>query len=65
MHRGATTNDIIPKLTCLYYLTVIDASSGYHNLKLDEKSPYVTISACQFGTYIYARLPCGAALAVL
>ena len=33
-------------------------SSGYHNLKLDDKSSYLTIFACQFGRY--KRLPFGA-----
>ena len=36
---------------------LIDLSSGYHNLKLDEKSSYLTTFACQFGGYRYKRLP--------
>ena len=35
----------------------MDASSGYHNLKLDEKSLYLTTFVCQFGRYRYNRLP--------
>ena len=42
--------------------TLIDASSGYHNLKLDVKSSYLTTFACQIGRYWYARLPFGAGL---
>ena len=38
------------------YLSIIDGSSGYHNLKLDEKS-YLTTFACQFGRYRYKQLP--------
>ena len=37
VHRDPSANDIIPILMLAKYLTIIDASSGYHNLKLDEK----------------------------
>ena len=55
--RGPTPNDIFPKLSNVKYLSPIDVSSGYHNLKLDEKSSYHTIFVCQFGRYRYKRLP--------
>ena len=35
--------------------------SGHHNLKLDDRSSYLTTFACQFGRYRYKRLPFGAA----
>ena len=38
IHRGPTLNDILPKCNNIKYLSLIDASLGYHNLKLDEKS---------------------------
>ena len=38
VHRGPTLNDIIPKFNNVKYLSIIDASSGNHNLKLDKKS---------------------------
>ena len=41
----------------------MDVSSGYHNLKLDEKSSYLTMFTCPFGWYLYKHLPFGAALA--
>ena len=31
-HRGPTLNDILPKLNNVKYMSIIDASSGYHNL---------------------------------
>ena len=37
-------------------------NSGYHNLKLDERSSYLTMFAFQFGRYRYRRLPFGVAL---
>ena len=61
IHRGPTLNNILPKLNNARYLSLIDASSGYHNLKLDKKSFYLTTFACQFGRYRYKQLPFGAA----
>ena len=43
--------------------TLIDASSGYHNLKCDKKSSYLTMIACQFGGYRITRLLFRVALA--
>ena len=57
IHRGSTLNDIVPKLNNVRYISLIDASSGYHNLRLDDKSLYLTTFACQFGRYIYKLLP--------
>ena len=41
-------------------MSIIDASSGYHNIKLDNQSSYLTMFACPFGRYIYKHLPFGA-----
>ena len=49
------------KLNNTQYLSVIDVSSGYHNLKLDKKSSYLTPVACKFGRYMYKRLLFGTA----
>ena len=61
IHRGPMLNDILPKLNNVQYMSIIDGSSGYHNLKLDEKSSYLTTFACPFGWYQYKHLPFGAA----
>ena len=63
VHRGPTLNDIFPKLNEEQYLSLIDVSSGYHKLKLDERSSYLTTFTCQFGKYRYKGLLFGAALA--
>ena len=55
MHRGPTSNDILPRLEGVKCLTLIDLSSGYHNLQLDEQSSYVTTF------YRCIRLPFGVA----
>ena len=38
VHRGPTASDIFPELKHVHYLTLIDVSSGYHNLNLEKKS---------------------------
>ena len=59
--REPTHNDILPKLNNAKYLSLIDVSSGNHNLKLDERSSYLMMFTCQFGRYRYKWLPFGAA----
>ena len=56
-----TLNYILPKLKNIHYMTIIIASSGYHNLQPDKKSPYLTTVACQLGSYSCIRLPFGVA----
>ena len=63
IHRGLTLNDILPKLNNMQYMSIIDASSGYLNLKLDKQSSYLITFACPFGRYRYKWLLFGAALA--
>ena len=44
-------------------MSIINVSSGYHNLKLDKQSSYLTAFACMFGRYRYMHLPFGAVTA--
>ena len=37
IHRGPTLNDILPKLNNVKFMSIIDASSWYHNCQLDTK----------------------------
>ena len=64
IHHVLTLNDILPKLNNVQYMSIIDASSGYHNLKLDTQLSYLTTFACPFGRYHYKHLPFGAVLVV-
>ena len=59
--KGTPLNGILPKLNNAKYLSLIDVSSRYHNLKLDEISSYLTMFTCQFGRYRYKCLSFGAA----
>ena len=61
VHQGLTLNDIIPKLNNEQYMSIIDANSGYHNLRLDKQSSYLTTFSCPFGRYQYKQLPFGIA----
>ena len=63
IHRGLTLNNILPKPSNVQYMSIIDARSGYHNLKLDKQSSYLTTFACPFGRYRYKCWPFRAALA--
>ena len=38
-------NDILLRLNNVKYMSIIDASLGYHNLKLNKKSSYLTTFA--------------------
>ena len=60
IHRGPTLKDILPKLNDVQYMSIIDVSLGYHDLKLDKQSSYVTTIACLFGRYRYKWLTFGA-----
>ena len=61
VHRGLILNDVFLKLKIVKYFSLMGVSSGYHNLKLDKRSSYLTTFAYQFGRYKYERLPFGAA----
>ena len=56
-------NDIPLRLTGIKYLKLIDISSGYYNVKLNEKSTYLTTFLCPFDRYQNIKLPFGAVLA--
>ena len=63
MHKGLSLIDILPRMASMKYLMVMDVSPGYHNLKTDDKSLYLTTFSCPFYTYWYVTLPIGATLA--
>ena len=62
IHSSPTLNDILLRITWVEYLTLIDARSGYYNLKHDEKSSYLMTFSCPFHRCQYIRLPFGAPL---
>ena len=63
IHTGPTLNDIWPRLINVQYMSIIDTSLGYHDLKLGEKLSCLTTFTCPFGRYQYKQLLFGAVLA--
>ena len=61
VHECQTLYDILPRSTGVKYLTFIDACPGYHNLKLDEQSSYLTTFSCLFDESRYIQLSFGVA----
>ena len=53
-------DDMLPRLTDVKYLTLIDISSG-HNIKLHKKSSCLMTFSCPLGRYQCIRPPLGAA----
>ena len=49
VHKRPMLNNKVAKLMNAYWMTITDASSGYHRLKNDRKSSYLITFACQFG----------------
>ena len=43
VHRGPILNYIFPKLNNVKYLSLIDVSSDYHNLKLDDSVVWILL----------------------
>jgi len=58
-HVNPTLDDILPKLNGTKHFSIIDARSGYWNIKLDEASSYYTTFNTPFGRYRFLRLPFG------
>ena len=56
-HFTRTLDDILPKLNGAKYFSILDALSGYWNIKLHEESSYYTTFNTPFDRYRFLRLP--------
>ena len=54
-----TIDDILPKVSKGKVFTVLDAKDGFWQVKLEEKSSYLTTFWTPFGRYRWLRLPFG------
>ena len=54
-----TLEDILPKLNGAKYFSILDACSGYWNIKLDQESSLLTTFNSPFGRYRFLCLPFG------
>ena len=59
LHRTPTLEDILPKLSGARYFSIVDARSGYWNIKLDYESSLCTTFNSPHGRYRFLRLPFG------
>ena len=56
-----TIDDVIPKVSGSTHLSILDASSGFSQVNINEKSSRLCIFNSPWGKYIWKRLPCGLA----
>ena len=54
-----TVDEVLSELSEAAYFSVLDATSGYWSLKLEDKSSYLTTFNTPFGHYRYLRVPFG------
>ena len=54
-----TFDEVLSELSEAAYFSVLDATSGYWSLKLEDKSSYLTTFNTPFGRYRYLRIPFG------
>ena len=54
-----TLEEILPQLTQAKIFSVLDAKDGFHQVKLDTASSYLTTFWTPFGRYRYLRMPFG------
>ena len=58
-YQMPTLDEILPTLARAKVFTVLDAKDGFHQVKLDEASSYLTTFWTPFGRYRYLRIPFG------
>ena len=58
-HCTPTLEDILPKLSDAKYFSIVDARSGYWNIKLDHESSLCTNFNSPHGRHQFLRLPFG------
>ena len=58
-HYTQVLEDILPQLQGASVFTILDARSGYWNVKLDDESKLLTTFNTPYGRYCFRRLPCG------
>lgn len=58
-HYTQVLEDILPQLQGASVFTILDARSGYWNVKLDDESKLLTTFNTPYGRYCFRRLPFG------
>ncbi|XP_048582171.1 uncharacterized protein K02A2.6-like isoform X2 [Nematostella vectensis] len=58
-HRTPTLDEVLSKLSGSEYFSIVDARSGYWNIKLDQESSLYTTFNSPHGRFRFLRLPFG------
>lgn len=58
-YQMPTLEELLPTLSKARIFTVLDAKDGFHQVKLDDASSYLTTFWTPFGRYRYLRMPFG------
>ena len=58
-YQMPTLEEVLPTLSKAKIFTVLDAKDGFHQVKLDDTSSYLTTFWTPFGRYHYLRMPFG------
>ena len=58
-YQMPTLEEVLPKLANAKVFSVLDAKDGFHQVKLDKQSSYLTTFWTPFGRYRYLRMPFG------
>jgi hypothetical protein len=59
VHRSRTLDEILPKLAGAKVFTIMDATKGFWNVRLNWLSSRLCAFSTEFGRYRYLRLPFG------
>ena len=58
-YQMPTLEEVLPTLSKAKIFTVLDAKDGFHQVKLNDSSSYLTTFWTPFGRYRYLRMPFG------
>ena len=58
-YQMPTLEEVLPTLAKVKIFTVLDAKDGFHQVRLDDESSYLTTFWTPFGRYRYLRMPFG------
>ena len=58
-YQMPTVDEVLPKLSRAKVFTVLDAKDGFHKVKLDNESSFLTTFWTPFGRHRHLRMPQG------
>ena len=58
-YKMPTVDEVLPKLSRAKVFTVLDAKDGFHKVRLDNESSFLTTFWTPFGRHRHLRMPQG------